>query len=197
MTVSEAFIFHFKCYSILYFALCQLLCWAFLFYWYHHQINKRLQSANKVLHSTETAMTMVVKDLLTAVNGGKPRVLPGINATFDALDHDCTANPFRLTGRVFDLIRSHLFGCTSPIPAIDVFRRLHRWCATVTRPRTHADQNINRASRSPDIDIRRVVPLIFRRHPFSSKRQQAMTMCDCVCCGNTVARWSYENTVCC
>ena len=25
------FIFHFKCYSILHFAVCQLLCWAFLF----------------------------------------------------------------------------------------------------------------------------------------------------------------------
>ena len=30
MTVSQAFIFHFKCYSILHFAVCQLLCWAFL-----------------------------------------------------------------------------------------------------------------------------------------------------------------------
>ena len=30
MAVSQAFIFHFKCYSILYFAVCQLLCWAFL-----------------------------------------------------------------------------------------------------------------------------------------------------------------------
>ena len=26
------FIFHFKCYSILHFTVCQLLCWAFLFY---------------------------------------------------------------------------------------------------------------------------------------------------------------------
>ena len=32
MAVSQAFIFHFKWYSILYFAVCQLLCWAFLFY---------------------------------------------------------------------------------------------------------------------------------------------------------------------
>ena len=31
MAVSQAFIFHFKCYSILHFAVCQLLCWAFLF----------------------------------------------------------------------------------------------------------------------------------------------------------------------
>ena len=30
MAVSQAFIFHFKCYSILHFAVCQLLCWAFL-----------------------------------------------------------------------------------------------------------------------------------------------------------------------
>ena len=31
MAVSQAFIFHFKFYSILHFAVCQLLCWAFLF----------------------------------------------------------------------------------------------------------------------------------------------------------------------
>ena len=31
MTVFQAFIFRFKCYSILHFAVCQLLCWAFLF----------------------------------------------------------------------------------------------------------------------------------------------------------------------
>ena len=30
MAVSQAFIFHFKCYSILHFAVCQFLCWAFL-----------------------------------------------------------------------------------------------------------------------------------------------------------------------
>ena len=30
MAVSQAFIFHFKYYSILHFAVCQLLCWAFL-----------------------------------------------------------------------------------------------------------------------------------------------------------------------
>ena len=32
MAVSQAFIFQFKCYSILHFAVCQLLCWAFLWY---------------------------------------------------------------------------------------------------------------------------------------------------------------------
>ena len=30
MAVSQAFMFHFKCYSILHFADCQFLCWAFL-----------------------------------------------------------------------------------------------------------------------------------------------------------------------
>ena len=30
MAVSQAFIFHFKWYSLLHFAVCQLLCWAFL-----------------------------------------------------------------------------------------------------------------------------------------------------------------------
>ena len=32
MAVSQAFIFHFKFYSILHLAVRQLLCWAFLFY---------------------------------------------------------------------------------------------------------------------------------------------------------------------
>ena len=31
VAVSQAFIFHFKCYSILHFAVCQLLRWAFLY----------------------------------------------------------------------------------------------------------------------------------------------------------------------
>ena len=31
MTVSQAFIFHFKCYSILHFAVCQLLRWPFVY----------------------------------------------------------------------------------------------------------------------------------------------------------------------
>ena len=31
MAVSQAFIFHFKWYSLLHFAVCQLPCWAFLF----------------------------------------------------------------------------------------------------------------------------------------------------------------------
>ena len=30
MAVSQAFVFHFKCYSIFHFAVCQLLCWAIL-----------------------------------------------------------------------------------------------------------------------------------------------------------------------
>ena len=32
MTVSQAFILHFKCYSILHFAVCQHIRWAFLFF---------------------------------------------------------------------------------------------------------------------------------------------------------------------
>ena len=31
MPVSQAFIFYFKWYSLLHFAVCQLLCWSFLF----------------------------------------------------------------------------------------------------------------------------------------------------------------------
>ena len=50
MTVSQAFIFHFKCYSILHFAVCQLvcqlLCWAFLFVF--HTVGERRY--NYLLH---------------------------------------------------------------------------------------------------------------------------------------------------
>ena len=34
MAVSQAFIFHFKWYSLLHFAVCQLLCWTFLLYFW-------------------------------------------------------------------------------------------------------------------------------------------------------------------
>ena len=37
-----AFIFHFKCYSILHFAVCQLLCWALLFL--NQEISRIMQS---------------------------------------------------------------------------------------------------------------------------------------------------------
>ena len=48
-----------------------------------------LQSAYRALHSTETAMTKVVSDLRSAVDGGEPSTLLSldISAAFDTLDH--------------------------------------------------------------------------------------------------------------
>ena len=48
-----------------------------------------LQPTYRALHSTETALTKVVSDLLSAVDGGKPSALLSlcISAAFDNLDH--------------------------------------------------------------------------------------------------------------
>ena len=50
-----------------------------------------LQSACRVLHSTETAMTRVVNDLLSAIASKSSNVLLSldISAAFDTLDHHC------------------------------------------------------------------------------------------------------------
>ena len=55
-----------------------------------HSLNlEHLQSAYRALHSTETVMTKVVSDLLSAVDGGEPSALLSldISAAFDTLDH--------------------------------------------------------------------------------------------------------------
>ena len=51
--------------------------------------NAPLQSAYRAFHSTETAMTNVVSDLLTNVDSGSPSLLLSldINAAFDTLNH--------------------------------------------------------------------------------------------------------------
>ena len=51
MAVSQAFIFHFKCYSILRFAVCQLLRWAFLL--------KRSTELNDVIPIVDCVRTYV------------------------------------------------------------------------------------------------------------------------------------------
>lgn len=77
------------------------------------------QSAYRALHSTETAMTKVVNDLLTAVDSGKPTVLLSldISAAFDMLDHDRLLNRatelFGLSGQVINWLESYLTGRTS------------------------------------------------------------------------------------
>ena len=77
------------------------------------------QSAYRALHSTETAMTRVVNDLLTAVDSGKPSVLLSlhISTTFDTMDHGrllrrCS-EVFGMSGQVCDWLRSYLTGRSS------------------------------------------------------------------------------------
>ena len=57
MIVSQAFIFHFKCYSILHFAICQLVCWAFLF--------NGLQDGEKIANLSETVFVWFTKVAFT------------------------------------------------------------------------------------------------------------------------------------
>ena len=77
------------------------------------------QSAYRALHSTETAMTKVVNDLLTAVDSGKPTVLLSldISAAFEMFDHDRLLNRatelFELSGQVINWLESYLTGRTS------------------------------------------------------------------------------------
>ena len=77
------------------------------------------QSAYRALHSTETAMTRVVNDLLTAVDSGKPSVLLSldISAAFDTIDHcrllQRCSEVFGMSGQVCDWLRSYLTGRSS------------------------------------------------------------------------------------
>jgi Reverse transcriptase (RNA-dependent DNA polymerase) len=77
------------------------------------------QSAYRALHSTETAMTNVVNDRLTAVDSGKPTVLLSldISAAFDMLDHDRLLNRaielFGLSCQVINWLDSYLTSRTS------------------------------------------------------------------------------------
>jgi len=72
------------------------------------------QSAYRPLHSTETAMTRVVNDLLMNVDCGKPSVLLSldISAAFDTLDHGAllqrTSELFGLYGQVSEWLRTYL-----------------------------------------------------------------------------------------
>jgi Reverse transcriptase (RNA-dependent DNA polymerase) len=76
------------------------------------------QSTYRALHSTETAMTKVVNDLLMAVDSGKPTILLSLD-TSAVLDHDRLLNHatelFRLSGQVINWLESYLSGRTSHV----------------------------------------------------------------------------------
>jgi hypothetical protein len=77
-----------------------------------------IQSAYQSLHSTKTAMTKVVNDLLTATDSGKPSILLSldINAAFDMLDHtrllQRATELFGLDDSVINWLKSYLTGRT-------------------------------------------------------------------------------------
>ena len=89
--------------------------------------NGPLQSAYRVFHSTETAMTRVVSDLLTNVDTGSASVLLSldISAAFDTLDHSLllqrAENLFGFTGSVHAWLASYLAGRSSYV-SINNFR---------------------------------------------------------------------------
>jgi len=78
-----------------------------------------LQSAYRAAHSTETAMTRVLNDLLIAADNGKPSILLSldISAAFDTLNHDIllrrAGEMFGLDGHIQDWLRSYLSGRSS------------------------------------------------------------------------------------
>ena len=89
------------------------------------------QSAYRALHSTETAMTKVVNDLMTSVDSGKPSVLLSldISTAFDMLDHDRLLHRatelFGLSDRVVNWLKSYLTGRTSYV-SIGNSREFHK-----------------------------------------------------------------------
>ena len=76
-------------------------------------------SAYRTMHSTETAMTKVVNDLLLAADIGCPSILLSldISAAFDTLDHarllQRATEVFGFTGNVYDWLGSYLSGRSS------------------------------------------------------------------------------------
>jgi len=78
-----------------------------------------LQSAYRAFHSTETAVTKIINDLLLAVDSGQPSVLLSldISAAFDSLDHERllqrATEIFGVTGHVHEWLRLYLSGRTS------------------------------------------------------------------------------------
>jgi len=78
-----------------------------------------LQSAYRAFHSTETAVTKIINDLLLAVDSGQQSVLLSLDiiAAFDTLDHEIllrrATDVFGLTGHVREWLRSYLSGRTT------------------------------------------------------------------------------------
>ena len=73
-----------------------------------------LQSAYRDQHSTETALTKVQNDILSALDTGSSAILLMMDrsAGFDTIDHDILmsqlCNDYGITGDALDLIRSYL-----------------------------------------------------------------------------------------
>jgi len=92
------------------------------------------QPAYRALHLTETALTKVVNDLLTAVDNGKPTVLLSldINAAFDILNHESLLNS---TSELFGYLDHSCFQC---LPHLSVVLSLHSTCYVTNTQMTHS-----------------------------------------------------------
>ncbi len=81
-----------------------------------HNLFEPLQSAFHVNHSTETALTKAVNDLLLALDSESASVLLLLNvsATFDTVDYgillDWLENYFGISGQVLNWLTSYLSG---------------------------------------------------------------------------------------
>ena len=75
-----------------------------------------LQSAYRDKHSTETALTKVQNDILSALDTGSSSILLMLDpsAPFDTIDHDILlsrlCNIYDMTGNALDWFRSYLTG---------------------------------------------------------------------------------------
>lgn len=84
----------------------------------HNNYFEPLQSAFRSNHSTETALTKVLNDLLLATDSGSTSVLIlillllDLSAAFETVDHcillDRLKNMYGISGRVFEWLKSYL-----------------------------------------------------------------------------------------
>jgi len=101
----------------------------------HSELNQllpRYQSAYRLHHSTETALTRVTNDILCCIDKGNvcALVLLDLSTAFDTVDHgllmSITSSRFGLSGRVQQWLQSYLSGRTQTVSIYNLRRALCR-----------------------------------------------------------------------
>jgi len=163
------------------------------------------QSAYRALHSTETAMSKVVNDLLLAVDGGCPSVLLSldISAAFDTLNHrrllDRAEELFGITSLARAWLCSYLSGrshcvsfagqqsatvpCDSGVPQGSVLGPLLFCIFTTPIGSVISDFNIAYHQYADDLQL----------YTSISTSSTSNGLCVLSECANAVTRWHLEN----